>query len=139
MYHIQELQVFKYTYGLTFKSYAFLSDSTEISGGGPMRAGMAIVRIPRAPSPPQDRELLLPEPQADQIVLSPTGLPLDHGFQGFDGERIPSCMRRHSHTPAVRVAVTLMRSDLADEIKAIAREGGNQFSRSLATEGRCSR
>jgi len=57
--------------------------------------------------------LFLHEPQPDQIVLGPTGL------------RPVRCDR---HAPAVRVAVTLMRSALADEIKTIAREGGDEFS-----------
>ena len=72
--------------------------------------------------------LFLHEPQPDQVILGPTGLRPDHRFQGFEGKCVPSSVRRDRHAPAVRVALTLMRSALADEIKTIAREGGDEFS-----------
>jgi len=41
---------------------------------------------------------------------------------------IPSPVRRHRDAPAVRVAVTLMRSFLADEAKPVVGEGGDRLS-----------
>ena len=68
------------------------------------------------------------DPQADEIVLGPKGLCLDHRFEGLNGEGVPSLVRRHRDASAVVVSVALMRSFLADEIESVAGEGGDHLS-----------
>ena len=67
------------------------------------------------------RPWLPDKPKALEVLLGPAGLRPDHRFQGFSGEGIPASVRRYSHAPAVRVAVTSMSSTLADEHPAYAR------------------
>lgn len=72
--------------------------------------------------------LFLCNPQPDEIALSPEGLHFDHRLQGFDGEGVPSSMRRNRDAPSIGVSVALMRSFLADEIESVAGESSDYFS-----------
>ncbi len=76
----------------------------------------------------ESSRLFLHDPQPDEIRLSPASLHLNHRFQGFDGEGVPSPVRRHGHAAAVRVPIPLMRPSLAYEIEAVAVQGGDDFS-----------
>ena len=67
------------------------------------------------------------EPEAYAVVRGPVRLALYHRFQGLETECVAAAVRGNRHAPAVSMGVTLMRPDLADEIKTVAIEGGDQI------------
>jgi hypothetical protein len=72
--------------------------------------------------------LLLDQPQALEIALSPLSLALDHISKRPDSESIGRSMIGDGHAAAVGVLVTLMTSFLAAKHESILNEGINKFT-----------
>ena len=67
------------------------------------------------------------EPQPPKIGLGPAGLIFDHALEGFEREGIAGVMKRHRHTPAIGVTVSLMAAHLGMEEEAVANEGADDL------------
>ena len=80
--------------------------------------------------PPPSREKF----ESLEVILRPSRLRFQDGFQGFEGEGIPLAVWRDRHAAPVRVVVTLMRTLLANEKESVAFEGSYKFSGSKRPE-----
>ena len=75
----------------------------------------------------RDYSFMRPSRTRSSSVQRPCDPIIDFRVLMVNVSPLPS-VRRHGHAAAVRVAVALVRSALADEIETIAREGGDEFS-----------
>jgi hypothetical protein len=63
-----------------------------------------------------------------KVFFRPAGLHLDDALERLSCECIATSMRRHGNPAPIWMPISLVRPDLADEIKPIARESGDQIS-----------
>jgi len=73
-------------------------------------------------------------PRRFEVVLRPAGLSFDHRLEGLDRECVPSAVWRDRYPSAIRVAIALMRSPLADKTEALTHAGDDDFSGSQRME-----
>lgn len=68
------------------------------------------------------------EAQAASVVLVPTGLMFQHGFQGLQSKRVARVVESNRHSSSIGMDVTLMASYLTAQEEAVLAQSPNDLT-----------